>query len=268
MTLGDTVSLALRNLRQAKLRTGLTMLGVSIGIASLAGMVSLGVGLQEQFVGRFTNAGLFDVDHRHVHAGADRDPFGPGRGRGATPVPFGRRGDGARAAIPQSQMRHRPSRSATAGARRRRGREAGGAAPRQGGLPEPPHSGAADVRRRVRVRHRRRRADVHARPGRVPDDQAGAFFDNDTDRGLHRQLGSGGAHGRGRPAGAHRPRSHLRLRARGRRGPTRCLFRCRAVPVPGAPRSRQPRADAVASSASSSATRRRRRWAYRRSPPA
>ena len=60
MTLGDTVSLALRNLGQSKLRTGLTMLGVAIGIASLAGMVSLGVGLQEQFVGRFTNAGLFD----------------------------------------------------------------------------------------------------------------------------------------------------------------------------------------------------------------
>ena len=47
MTFRDTIGLALRNLRQAKLRTGLTTLGVSIGIASLAGMVSLGVGLQE-----------------------------------------------------------------------------------------------------------------------------------------------------------------------------------------------------------------------------
>src|SRR5579862_5803417 len=36
-------------------------MGVAIGIASLAGMVSLGVGLQEQLVGRFTNSGLFDV---------------------------------------------------------------------------------------------------------------------------------------------------------------------------------------------------------------
>ena len=46
MTFRDTLDLALRNLRQAKLRTSLTTLGVAIGIASLAGMVSLGVGLR------------------------------------------------------------------------------------------------------------------------------------------------------------------------------------------------------------------------------
>ena len=57
MTIGDTVHLALRNLNQAKLRTALTVLGVSIGIASLAGMVSLGIGLQDQFVGRFMKSG-------------------------------------------------------------------------------------------------------------------------------------------------------------------------------------------------------------------
>src|SRR5436309_2730145 len=61
MTTGDTLHLALRNLRQSKLRTALTTLGVSIGIASLAGMVSLGVGLQEQLVGRFTQSGVFDA---------------------------------------------------------------------------------------------------------------------------------------------------------------------------------------------------------------
>jgi putative ABC transport system permease protein len=60
MTLLDTFSLALRNLRQAKLRTLLTTLGVSIGIAFLSGMVSFGVGLQDQLVGRFTRSGLFD----------------------------------------------------------------------------------------------------------------------------------------------------------------------------------------------------------------
>src|SRR6478609_2467033 len=60
MTLRDTLDLALRNLGQAKLRTALTTLGVSIGIASLAGMVSLGVGLQEQVVGRFLQSGVFD----------------------------------------------------------------------------------------------------------------------------------------------------------------------------------------------------------------
>ena len=61
MILGDTIHLAIRNLRQAKLRTALTTMGVAIGIASLAGMVSLGVGLQEQLVGRFLDSGLFDV---------------------------------------------------------------------------------------------------------------------------------------------------------------------------------------------------------------
>jgi len=61
MTIGDTVQLALRNLNQTKLRTALTVLGVSIGIASLAGMVSLGIGLQDQFVGRFTKSGVFDA---------------------------------------------------------------------------------------------------------------------------------------------------------------------------------------------------------------
>ena len=99
MKLGDTVSLAVRNLGQAKLRTTLTILGVSIGIASLAGMVSLGVGLQENFVGRFTNAGLFDV----ITVTSTRNPmagmtFG-GRGRGRGPVPFGRRGGGARGGL-------------------------------------------------------------------------------------------------------------------------------------------------------------------------
>ena len=61
MTLSDAVHLALRNLNQAKLRTSLTVIGVSIGIASLAGMVSLGLGLQDQFVGRFLKSGMFDA---------------------------------------------------------------------------------------------------------------------------------------------------------------------------------------------------------------
>jgi putative ABC transport system permease protein len=60
MTFRDTVSLAFRNLGQAKLRTSLTTLGVSIGIASLAGMMSLGVGLQDQTIGQFTKSGVFD----------------------------------------------------------------------------------------------------------------------------------------------------------------------------------------------------------------
>ena len=81
MTVRDAVDLALRNLRQAKLRTGLTTLGVSIGIASLAGMVSLGVGLQEQFLGRFMRSGLFNA----VTVLPVRPSFGPIFGPGPRP---------------------------------------------------------------------------------------------------------------------------------------------------------------------------------------
>ncbi|HEX6464796.1 MAG TPA: ABC transporter permease, partial [Vicinamibacterales bacterium] len=103
MTFRDTLDLALRNLGQAKLRTSLTTLGVSIGIASLAGMVSLGVGLQDQFVGRLTRSGLFDSitvlsasDMPGGFArlgGAGRQGFGGGRrggGRGTVISPGGR----------------------------------------------------------------------------------------------------------------------------------------------------------------------------------
>jgi putative ABC transport system permease protein len=94
VTLRDTVDLALRNLRQAKLRTALTMLGVSIGIASLAGMVSLGVGLEDQLVGRFTKSGMFDSitvmpgsDRPGVlMGGRGRGRSGFGRGSGAVPT--------------------------------------------------------------------------------------------------------------------------------------------------------------------------------------
>jgi putative ABC transport system permease protein len=61
LTFADALRLALRNLGQAKLRTALTTLGVAIGIASLAGMVSLGVGLEDQLVGRLTRSGVFDT---------------------------------------------------------------------------------------------------------------------------------------------------------------------------------------------------------------
>src|SRR4051794_14183306 len=97
MTLRDTLGLALRNLGQAKLRTSLTTLGVAIGIASLAGMVSLGVGLQEQFVSRLTNSGVFD-SITVLSASALRGGFarlGGAGGRG-----FGRGRGGGRAAAP------------------------------------------------------------------------------------------------------------------------------------------------------------------------
>lgn len=98
MTFRDTLGLALRNLGEAKLRTSLTTMGVSIGIASLAGMVSLGVGLQDQFVGRFTKSGVFDAIT--VTPGQDRPGFAAGfaRGRGARRTGFGARRRAERAA--------------------------------------------------------------------------------------------------------------------------------------------------------------------------
>jgi putative ABC transport system permease protein len=60
MILADTGQLALRNLREAILRTVLTSLGVAIGIASLVGMVSFGVALQDQVVGSLVRSGVFD----------------------------------------------------------------------------------------------------------------------------------------------------------------------------------------------------------------
>ena len=60
MSFLDTIRLALSNLRQAKLRTALTVLGVAIGIASLSVMLSFGVAFEDQLVGRLTKSGVFD----------------------------------------------------------------------------------------------------------------------------------------------------------------------------------------------------------------
>ena len=91
MTWGDTLRLAFRNLGQARVRTALTVGGVSIGIASLSGMVSLGVGLQDQLVDRFTKSGMFDsITVTTMSLGRAGGPAGRMAGRGratATPVP-------------------------------------------------------------------------------------------------------------------------------------------------------------------------------------
>jgi putative ABC transport system permease protein len=50
MNFTDIIALAWRNLRQAKLRTALTVMGVVIGVAAIITMVSFGMGLQQNII--------------------------------------------------------------------------------------------------------------------------------------------------------------------------------------------------------------------------
>jgi ABC-type antimicrobial peptide transport system permease subunit len=80
MSFTDIVALAWRNLRQAKLRTALTTLGVVIGVAAIITMVSFGIGLQENIIVKaFSKLDLFTLitvfgpsaDEMIANAGAD-----------------------------------------------------------------------------------------------------------------------------------------------------------------------------------------------------
>jgi putative ABC transport system permease protein len=82
MRVADTLRLSLRNLREAKLRTALTSLGVAIGIASLVGMVSFGVAMQDQLLGNLLRSGLFDS----ITVTAAPRPGGQRGGRGGNPA--------------------------------------------------------------------------------------------------------------------------------------------------------------------------------------
>ena len=72
----DLLELAVRNLRQSKLRNGLTTVGISVGVASLVAMLSLGVGLQQLATRRLSGSGMFDtvfVTSRQDFRGFDRE---------------------------------------------------------------------------------------------------------------------------------------------------------------------------------------------------
>ena len=72
----DLFELAVRNLRQSKLRNGLTTIGISVGVASLVAMLSLGVGLQQLATKRLAGSGMFDtvfVTSKQDFRGFDRD---------------------------------------------------------------------------------------------------------------------------------------------------------------------------------------------------
>ncbi len=59
MILRDAISLSLDNLRQARLRTALTTLGVAIGVGSLVVMLAIAAGLQENLYNQLLKIGFF-----------------------------------------------------------------------------------------------------------------------------------------------------------------------------------------------------------------
>jgi len=61
MKLPDLTELALRNLRESVLRNSLTTMGISVGVASLVAMLSLGIGLQQLASRHLMKSGLFDT---------------------------------------------------------------------------------------------------------------------------------------------------------------------------------------------------------------
>src|ERR1700727_2022760 len=84
----DLAELAVRNLREAVLRNSLTTLGISVGVASLVAMLSLGIGLQQLFSRRLAKSGLFDTvlvtsrrDMRGMSREDERNGPSPGQSR-------------------------------------------------------------------------------------------------------------------------------------------------------------------------------------------
>ncbi len=75
MKIPDLAELALRNLRESLLRNSLTTIGISVGVASLVAMLSLGTGLQQSFTRRLEKSGLFDT----VYVSSRREMRGMGR---------------------------------------------------------------------------------------------------------------------------------------------------------------------------------------------
>ena len=77
MKLPDLTELALRNLRESLLRNSLTTVGISVGVASLVAMLSLGIGLQQLANRRLVKSGLFDTivvtSRRDLHSFGHHD---------------------------------------------------------------------------------------------------------------------------------------------------------------------------------------------------
>ncbi len=88
MKLPDLTQLAVRNLRESLLRNSLTTIGISVGVASLVAMLSLGIGLQQLASRRLMKSGLFDTvvvtsrrDLRNFNREEERSGPAPGESR-------------------------------------------------------------------------------------------------------------------------------------------------------------------------------------------
>ena len=88
MKLPDLTELAVRNLRESILRNSLTTIGISVGVASLVAMLSLGIGLQQLASRRLMKSGLFDTvvvtsrrDLRNFNRDQERSGPAPGESR-------------------------------------------------------------------------------------------------------------------------------------------------------------------------------------------
>ena len=88
MKLPDLAELAVRNLRESVLRNSLTTMGISVGVASLVAMLSLGIGLQQFASRRLMKSGLFDTvvvtsrrDLRNFNREEERSGPAPGESR-------------------------------------------------------------------------------------------------------------------------------------------------------------------------------------------
>ncbi len=84
MKLPDLTELAFRNLRESVLRNSLTTVGISVGVASLVAMLSLGIGLQQLASRRLMKSGLFDTvvvtSRRDLRNNHEQDSSGPAPG--------------------------------------------------------------------------------------------------------------------------------------------------------------------------------------------
>ncbi|HEU4796653.1 MAG TPA: ABC transporter permease, partial [Pyrinomonadaceae bacterium] len=98
MSFFDILHLALRNLRQAKLRAVLTTMGVIVGVAVIVTMVSFGLGLQSNMLERFQALDFFN----------EIQVYGRGLGNLAGLDRSARRDDGRR--DPSSRANRTPTR--------------------------------------------------------------------------------------------------------------------------------------------------------------